>query len=166
MIAQVNKIMVTNNEFLNIQKEEANIYWRKIFSIDSSADEEEIKRLKALYLREFEGNLDKYEVIPFENNNDSIKKILNTYFNSDDNRGDYTHYKGSLFGDYSSYMKILNTLNLNELIDTGYYRAAYNPDTKIIFEYCEGDIFMQIANNETAFKRLLDNTIKFINDNY
>ena len=162
----VEKIKVTNNEFQKIQGEQADIYWKKVFAIDSNIDELESKKLKALYLNEFNEYLNKYEVIPFKHEDENVTEILNAYFNLDFSKGDYLSYQGNLSSDYSLWNKIMIKLNLKEMINTEYYKVAYNSDTQIIFEYCEGSISIQTTGNKGTFNRLLEKTFNFIKKNY
>ena len=75
----MNKIKVTNEEYNKIAEGQANLFWRKVFSIPQNVQGEEREELKRKLDNEYNDYMSKYEIIPFAINTEceQLKNLIN-----------------------------------------------------------------------------------------
>jgi hypothetical protein len=142
--------IITKNEYNEIAKQLAN----RIFRNDDT---------KITY-EEYEKILDEYEVLPFEINtdNEELKKIINTYADSEDIEADRTIYRGSI--DKGILYNLYQNSSYNDLYIEYYQMIICKEELKTILTYCEGDFIAEVYNSIDSYNLGVKNTKKFIEE--
>ena len=141
------KIKVTNNEFNQICKDLASKCYKNFSLYDV---------LTELL----------YEIIPFNINtdNEELKRIINILCNEEEQTENKIKYKG--MGSGSDIYAAKELLNMNFIFDEYYSKSMYNDNLKLLVDYCEGDTYFTLCNNEESYQAEKQRTIKFYNENY
>ena len=141
------KIKVTNNEFNQICKDLASKYYKN-FSL-------------------YDALLDLYNIIPFTINTDNelLKKVINFYCQTEEQREFKTLYRGFTNNENTIY-DIKKEFNLNTIYNGGYNISLYSDDLKLIVDYTEGDLNFSISDTQELYAAEKQRTINFYNDNY
>lgn len=162
----MNKKEVTRNQYELIQKEASSVYWKKCLSIKDGTSNDEIKRLKSLYYKEFEAELDKYDVLDFVVNteDEDIKKFVNNYFNTEDVESNSVKYRGH--GESRIIHDFINKKNFKMIYHDYYSVCAYNEELLSMVTYCEGDIICEVFNDKESIKAAIKDTEQFYKENY
>lgn len=155
------KILVSNNEYQEILKKEADLYWTKVFAItDEQKENGELDRLKSQYWKEMDENLKQYEIEKFNPNlkNQALNKFIETYCTSNNITDDYTRYQGHTRADY------ISIEGCEPRFATGYNQYLTCDDDLTAVEYCEGDLIVLTYNNIEAYQQQLAKAEKFYNE--
>lgn len=162
----MNKKEVTRNQYELIQKEASSVYWKKCLSIKDGTSNDEIKRLKSLYYKEFEAELDKYDVLDFVVNteDEDIKKFVNKYFDTEDIKSNSVKYRGH--GVVNIIYDFINKKGFKIIYQDCYSVCAYNKDLLTIVTYCEGDIICEVFNDKESMINAVKDTEEFYKENY
>ena len=141
------KIKVTNNEFNQICKDLASKCYKNFSLYDV---------LTELL----------YEIIPFNINtdNEELKRIINILCNEEEQTENKIKYIG--MGSGSDMYTAKDLLNMSFIFDEYYSKSMYNDNLKLLVDYCEGDIYFTLCNNEESYQAEKQRTIKFYNENY
>lgn len=145
-----NKIKVTHNEYEKIMKELASRVYKK--------DKTKIT------MKQYDEILEQYEVLPFEINtdNDELKKVINTYADSEDIEADRTIYRGSI--DKGILYNLYQNSSYNDLYIEYYQMIICKDELKTILTYCEGDFIAEVYNSIDSYNLGVKNTKKFIEE--
>ena len=157
----MNKILVSNNDYQEILKKEADIYWKKVFAItDEQKEKGELDKLKSQYWREMDSILNQYEIEKFNPNlkNKALNNFIESYCTNNTITDDYTRYTGHTRADYISIEGCKSKFN------TGYNQYLTCHSDLTIVEYCEGDITVLVYSNITAYRDQLSKARKFYNN--
>lgn len=175
------KILVTNDEFQKIRKEEESKIWRKISAKNNELTKElkenitkdvintdkhkreyleKLNQLKGKFLGELDKELDKYEIQSYVHKIETVAEILNQFFTLHEDKGDYKVFRGYDLTGGNVYDKIAQKLDLFDLIDEDIYKCSNNPEYYITLTYCEGYLTLQAADNEKTFDVLLEELIE------
>lgn len=140
------KIQVTNNEFNQICKDLANKYYKNFSLYDALTE--------------------LYDIIPFNINtdNEELKRVINILCTEEEEKENKIKYKG--MGSGSDIYAAKELLNMNFIFDEYYSKSMYNDNLKLLVDYCEGDIYFTLCNNEESYQAEKQRTIKFYNENY
>ena len=154
----MNKILVSNNEYQEILKKEADFYWTKVFAItDEQKKNKELETLKNQYWLEMNRKLNQYEIEKFNPNlkNKALNKFIESYCTTNETKEDHTRYNGHTYADYISIEGCKHKFN------TGYNQYLVCHSDLSIVEYCEGDITVLVYNNIEAYRQQLSKARKF-----
>lgn len=146
------KIKITHNEYEKICKKLSSKIWAK--------DDTKIT------YEEYEKELNKYEIIPYILDNKQLEKIINKYCYADKNRNGYIEYIGKWLTESIIYKDDIKELFDKQIINTGYYCYKYSLRNLCDFTYCEGDIYINVYDSKENFIKSLEETKKFIKENY
>lgn len=140
------KIQVTNNQFNKICKDLANKYYKNFSLYDALTE--------------------LYDIIPFNINtdNEELKRVINILCTEEEEKENKIKYKG--MGSGSDIYAAKELLNMNFIFDEYYSKSMYNDNLKLLVDYCEGDIYFTLCNNEESYQAEKQRTIKFYNENY
>lgn len=144
------KKQVTKNEYKEITKKAASMYWRG-----------------ELNKQEFNQYLNSFDVLPFEINTDNteLKEVINTYCSTEKEKQYGILYKG--FTDsHETIYTLQNKFNMLTLNDSYYNTCLFNDDLKLIISYTEGDLFFSVCDTVEQYNQEKERTIDFYNDNY
>lgn len=153
------KILITNNEYQEILKNEASIFWSKTFkSSDAGIKDGELDKLKKQYWDEMESNLSIYEIEKFNPGvkNKEIEKLIEGC-TSNTIKDHYTLYRG-FTGLY-----YISIDGMERLFDTGYQQVLISESDLTILEYVEGDLYVKVYNDKEFYSQGLEQIIKFYN---
>ena len=157
----MNKTIVTNNEYQEILKNEADSYWKKVFAItDEQKDNGELDRLKKQYWQEMENNLSIYEIEKFNPNlkNKVLNSFIEKYCTTNTVKDDYTIYNGHLRDNY------ITIKGCKSRHATGYNQYLTCENDLTIIETCEGDLTVIVYNNLETYQRQIEKADKFYQD--
>lgn len=154
----INKKLISNNEYQDILKKEADLYWKKVFEkSDAGVTGEELKGLKRQYWKELDDNLKQYEIEKFNPNlkNEALNKFIELYCTSNNITDDYIRYTGHLRDDYITIegCKTRHCTGCNQYL-------TCDRDLTII-ETCEGDLTVTTYNNIKAYSKQLASAREF-----
>lgn len=150
MIIENIKKQVTKNEYKEITKKAASMYWKG-----------------ELNKQEFNQYLNSFDVLPFEinTNNTELKEVINSYCNTEEQKQYGILYKG--FTDsHETIYTLKNKFNMLTLNDSYYSICLFNDDLKLIISYTEGDLFFSVCDTVEQYNQEKERTIDFYNDNY
>lgn len=139
---------VTNNEFQELCKENAN----KIFD-----------KVNPISYKQYYEILDEYEIIPFQTGNDDINKIVNKYCITEEKKASGTLYRGHIASHIMYNYRYKS--GYTRIYDNGYSIALYNDNLNLLLSYCEGDFVAETFDNKEAYIKGKNNTIKWYKDN-
>lgn len=152
------KILVTNNEYQEILKKEADLFWKKTFKkSDNGITGKALENLKKQYWQEMEENLRRYEIEKFnpQLKNKALNNFIENYCTSNKEKENHVRYEGHFPGSY------LNIEGCKRNFDTGYSQYLSCDDDLTIVEYCEGDITVLTFKNQEAYKDQLKKAEEF-----
>lgn len=155
------KTIVSNNDYQEILKNEASIFWSKTFkSSDQGIKGEELEQLKKQYWREMEENLLVYEIEKFNPKlkNKALNNFIEKYCTNNNITDDYTRYTGHLRDDYIT-IEGCKTRHC-----TGYNQYLTSDSDLTIIETCEGDLTVITYNTIGAYLEQLEKADKFYQD--
>lgn len=150
MIIENIKKQVTKNEYKEITKKAASMYWKG-----------------ELNKQEFNQYLNSFDVLPFEINTDNteLKEVINLYCSTEIKKTYGILYKG--FTDsHETIYTLKNKFNMLTLNDNYYNTCLFNDDLKLIISYTEGDIYFSVCDTVEQYNQEKKRTIDFYNDNY
>lgn len=146
-------IKVTNNEYQKICKTLAN----RIFAKDDTK----------ITIDEYNRILDEeYEIIPFDAGNKKINKIVNSLCNESYEDENYIIYSGHVIDNSICYSSLITNNFNNKIFDNYYYIIMSSENLLSEFSYCEGDINVTVYKNLEEYKKGVQKTKKFIEENY
>lgn len=152
------KILVSNNEYQGILKNEADLYWKKVFAITEDQKQKGgLDTLKNQYWKEMDSNLNQYEIEKFNPNlkNQALNKFIELYCTSNKVRENHTRYNGHTYADY------IRIEGCRLKFNTGYNQYLTCHSDLTIIEYCEGDITVLVYSNIEAYRKQLTDARKF-----
>lgn len=148
------KIKMTNNEYQKFLKANADKIWNK--NINYS-------------YQDYCKDADNVEILPFDlskyNLPKDIEKNINNCFSEDHYNKDNEYVlEGSAISEEQWY-KITDKLNLKRV--TGYYYSGYcyNNEFNFYMTYCEGDLYLHLFEDKESYKKSLEKTIKWYDEN-
>ena len=153
------KTTVSNNEYQEILKNEASIFWSKTFkSSDAGIKDGELDKLKKQYWNEMDKNLSVYEIEKFNPGvaNKEIEKLIEGC-TSNTIKDQYTLYRGFTGLSY------INIDGMKRLFDTGYQQILTSESDLTILEYVEGDLYVKVYNDKEFYSQGLEQITKFYN---
>lgn len=157
---------VTKNEFEKVQETLASEYWKKVFAIPNNIAKDELNSLKNKYYKEFEKELEKYEVLDFEVNSkcEELCQFINRNFDSEEKRESSVLYRGK--GTSSLLYNFLNKYNKEIIHYDAYGLCIYSEDLLCMLTYCEGDITAEVYDSTEDLKKGVEDAKKFYKENY
>lgn len=156
---------MTNNQYQEFCKTKASECWEKIFAITEGAKNPQFEEIRKQYWKEFDKITNEVEIIPFKVNckNEKYNSYINVKCNYEEIKENCVIYRGR---SNSSNYRMIEDLELNCIIDTGYSSAYYNDNDYILFSYCEGDVTFEVFNNLESYQARKENAIQWYKDNY
>ena len=135
------KILVSNNEYQEILKNEAVLYWKKVFAITEDQKQNgKLEALKSKYWKEMNEVLNQYEIEKFDPKlkNEALNKFIELYCNSNTITDDFTRYRGHTQADY------ISIEGCKQKFNTGYNQYLTCHSDLTVVEYCEGDLIVVV----------------------
>lgn len=154
------KIVISNNEYQEIVKKEADVYWKKVFAI-TEAEKKNMDQLKKQYWSEFNNILNQYKIEDFNPGlrNKHLNKFIEAYCNNNKATEEYTRYEGNIPSNY------ITIEGCKTIYNTGYNQYLTCEDDLTIIEYCEGDITILTYNNLGGYEDQLKKAEEFYRNN-
>ena len=112
---------------------------------------------------------DNVEIIPFDlikyNLSEDIEKNINNYFTNDYYNKDNEYILKGFSEFEDQWYKITDKLNLKR--EMGYYYTGYchNDEFNFYMTYCEGDLYLHLFEDKESYKKSLEKTIKWYEEN-
>lgn len=162
-------LKVTNDQFQEILKSEADLYWEKVFALPKEINKEKLDELKGQYWKEMDNKLDQYEIIPFNVNtlSEGLARLINKLCSTEEQKNPCCKiYRGSIRDD-ALWWKMINNIGINETIRGGdWYNQTYcNRKLLATAHYCEGDVSFTVHSTEKSYNQEVIETEKFYKEN-
>lgn len=167
------KTLVTNDEYNQILKDEADRFWKRVFEkSDAGITGKELEQYKKQYYLEFQVFTDQYEIIPFEinTNSEELKRLINLLCDEEHQKNKHCKlYRGSiknvdLTGDSNSWWHLLKQTGFNDSIEGG--KSQGNKELLTISNYCEGDVNFTVHNTLEDYNREVAELEEFYQNYY
>ena len=153
------KILITNNDYQEIMKKEADLFWKKVFEkSDAGIKDGELDKLKKQYWKEMDKNWSVYEIEKCSPGvaSKEIKKLIEGC-TSNTIKDHYTLYRGFTGLSY------ISIDGMERLFDTGYQQVLISGSDLTILEYVEGDLYIKVYNDKEFYSQGLEQITKFYN---
>lgn len=159
------KEKVNRNEYMKIQKNLADEYMKKCIAINNVSTEE-IKELKGIYYKEFEDELEKFEVLDFNLNleDKELIRFLNNNFDYEEKVDGHVRFTGN--GSQELIYNFAGRNGYSMIHNDCYCCSYYSKESMSILTYCEGDIICEVFESEDIFLLELDKTVDFYKNEY
>ena len=148
------KIKMTHNEYQEFLKKMAS----KIFSDKNYTYSDYLKDANSIEVLPF--NLEKFNLT------EDIEKCINVYFKEEyiDKDGIYS-LKG-FSESVDEWHRLTDKLGLKR--EMGYYYSGYchNDNLNFYMTYCEGDLYLKLFDNKEIYKKSLNETIKWYEEEH
>lgn len=149
------KVKMTHNEFVEYMKANANRLYSE----------------KGYTMAHYNQDCDNVEVLDYDLSRFQLDfsedqlRVINAYFTEETvsrlgNMRLVGHTLGS--GEY----RVANTLGIDMLANGAYNGFGKSDENKCLFEFCEGDIYLILCENEEAYKAELDSFKEFYHEVY
>lgn len=163
-------LKVTNNEYQEILRKEADEYWTKVFALPKDIDKDELDKYKNQYWKEMDEILNQYEIIPFEVNTKSkeLNALINKLCDKEEHKNSYCKiYRGFTRNDYGWY-NLLQSVGITENIEGGdsYNQTYGSKELLTTANYCEGDLTFVVCDTLEDYNREVTETEEFYAKNY
>lgn len=159
------KEKIKRNEYMEVQRKLADEYMKKCIALNGLSDSE-IKERKSLYYKEFESELEKFELLNFDLDieDKDLARFINNNFDYEEKGDGYTKFTGN-----GAQGRIYNFAQKNNYvaIHNDYYCCCYySPKSLSILTYCEGDLVCQVFDSKDKFLSELNETVDFYKNEY
>lgn len=147
------KQKMTHNEYVELTKKLANRVWSD----------------KNYSLQQYNQDLDNIQILPY--NLDiyklpkDIQDSINKYFDNEVRQENDNLLLAGFSGSENIWFFITEKLQMKRI--SGYYYSGYckNDDLKLIMTHTEGDLHLMICKDAEQYKKELEKTIKFYDEN-
>lgn len=148
------KLKMTHNEYREFLQDNSAKIWKKDFNYSMSDYAKDSKSVEILPFNLKKFNLSK-----------DIEKIVNDNFTHEYINEDGEPVIKGFVNSEDGWYNLINKLNIKHVINNSYNGYCYNDENNFYMDYCECDVYLKLFTNKEEYKKSLDKTIKWYEEN-